>query len=520
MKRIFPKSKLVFANLVVLLIILGGIVLVESGPEPWLDSETVFTARLHNSLWNLDRAKCQWATEKNKPEDAIPTFDDLAPYLGEWKNTIEKLKALGVKYKITSTETNQSDVATLTRGIRFRAAFCPYYRAGTTLCLHTGWKSPSPSTSPMTLRIRLTWLRADFFLKAAFFILVLANVIIFLVRKLTKPSKPDETQDAPSARISSNSSTPARVRAKDLYVLIFGCLFCLLGLGFLSVMPPSGEHLIEKMGNGVGLFLTGASLLLPILCLRFLKIKPVARSERFAFLSAFLVSLVPAACILWAFLPAWFGPLPYHVYESDTKRITNGMTKAQALQAIGSPRGSSSGDRKTRLTYDLQIAWGSSGRQFFVDLIDEKVVSAKIVRYGGEPNDDFWESDFLKDLKAGNALPSRLEVEQACLAVCKQEDRGTVGVAVLDMDLCLLNLGLAQAKGRVVESCVVDGVSNSLTKPFAIVLAKESAGWHPTEYDLMGVKRIVQQDGAANRGQAVQPETNRKPSAAAPSDLK
>src|SRR5690349_9182295 len=124
MKRMFPKSKLGFANLVILLIILGGIFLVESGPEPWLDSEKVFMARLHNSLGNLDHAKYEWASEKNKPEVAIPTFNDLAPYLGEGKNAIEKLKALGVDYKLTSTETNQSDVATLTRGIRFRAAIC------------------------------------------------------------------------------------------------------------------------------------------------------------------------------------------------------------------------------------------------------------------------------------------------------------------------------------------------------------------------------------------------------------
>ena len=509
MKRIFPKSKLAFANLVILLIIIGGILLVESGPEPWLDSEKRFMARLHSSLGSLDRAKHQWAEEKNKPEDAVPTFDDLAPYLGEAKANIEKLKGLGVEYKITSTEENQSDVATLTRGIRFRSAFCAYYRAGTTLCIHTGWKSPPPGTSPISLRIRLILLRADFFLTAALFILALANGIIFLVRKASKPSKPDETQDAPSAGISSVSSTPARIRAKDLYVLIFGCLFCLLGLGFLLVMPFPGEYLIEKMGNGVGLFVTGASLVLPILCLRFVKIKSVARSERFALRSKFLVSLVPAACILWSFLSAWFVPLPCHVKEGDAKRITKGMAKAQVLQAIGSPRGSSWGEHKTRLTYDLQIPWGSSGRQFFVDLIDDKVVSARIVRYGGEVNDDFWESDFLKDLMAGKALPGKLEVEQACLAVCKQEDRGTVGVVVLDMDLCLMNLGSAKATGRVVESVVSGGVTNSVTKPFVIVLAKGSSGWHPTEYDLMGVKRTVQQDGAANRGQQGQSETNR-----------
>jgi hypothetical protein len=199
MKGIFPKSKLVFVNLVTLLIVFVGILFVESGPEPWLDSEKVFMAQLHNSLWNLDRAKYQWETEKNKPENAIPTFDDLEPYLGEWKNTIEKLKALGVEYKITSTETNQSDVATLTRGIRFRAAICPYYRAGTTLCLQTGWKSPPASTSPITLRIRLTSLRADFFLKAAFFFLVLADAIICLVWKLTKKNSPTRRCSEPGS---------------------------------------------------------------------------------------------------------------------------------------------------------------------------------------------------------------------------------------------------------------------------------------------------------------------------------
>lgn len=405
MKRIFSKNKFVFINLLLLLAIIGGILLVKSGPELWLDSEITFDTRLENSLWNLDRAKYQWATEKNKPEDAIPTFDELAPYLGEWKNTIEELQKLGIDYKITSSETNQSDVATLTRGLRFRAAYCAYYRARTTLCLHTGWQNPPPSTSPITLRIRLILLHGDFFLKAALFILVLTNGIIFLVRKGTKSSEPSGIPDASSTTISSNSSPIVKLRARDFYVLIFGCLFCLLGLGFLLIMPPSGEYLIEKMGSAVGLLLTGASLVLPILCRHFLKIKPIALR------SAFLVALIPAACILWSFLSAWFVALPCHVKESATKRVTEGMSQAHVLQAIGSPRGSSSGDHKTRLTYDLQVAWGSSGRQFFVDLIDDRVVSAKIVRYGGAPNDDFWESDFVKDLKAGKTLPSKSEVQ-------------------------------------------------------------------------------------------------------------
>jgi hypothetical protein len=53
----------------------------------------------------------------------------------------------------------------------------------------------------------------------------------------------------------------------------------------------------------------------------------------------------------------------------------------------------------------MQVAWGSSGRQFYVDLIDDRVVSARILRYGGETNDDFWESDIVKGFKEGNALP-------------------------------------------------------------------------------------------------------------------
>jgi hypothetical protein len=70
----FPRSKLAFVNLVILLIVVGGILLVESGPEPWLDSEKVFMGRLYNSLYYLDQAKYQWATEINKSEEAVPTF--------------------------------------------------------------------------------------------------------------------------------------------------------------------------------------------------------------------------------------------------------------------------------------------------------------------------------------------------------------------------------------------------------------------------------------------------------------
>lgn len=484
------KNKLFLANLVILLVIFAGIILVESGGEPWLDSEKVFMAQLHNSLYYLDQAKRQWMTEKNKPEDAVPTMDDLGPYLGEWKNKIEKLKQLGIEYKLTSSETNQSDVATLTRGIRFRSAFCPYYRAGTTLCIRTGWHSPPLSISPVSVRIQLIQLHADFFLKAAIFILILVDVILLLIQKFTNTSNPA------THSTSSNALMPDVIKTRDFYVLIFGCLFCLLGLEFLSLMSLPNDYFIESLGNGLGVFFIGAALLLPILCRRFLMVKRLSLSKRVWHLTGFLISLLPAICILWGFLSAWCFMLPYHVRERDAKRITRGMSETQVCQAIGQPRSSSSGEGKARLTYDLQIAWGRSGRQFLVDLIDNKVVATKIVRYGGEPNDDFWESDFLKDLKSGKAFPSKEEVENACLIICKKELPGTVGVTISNMDLCLRGVWSVQATGQVVEKYA--GVSNNLSRPFNILLVKSSTRWHPTEYDLMGIKGTIQHNCATN----------------------
>jgi len=187
---IIPKAKLARANLALILILLGGILRVELGPEPCLDSEKVFMGRLHNSLYYMDEAKHKWADEHNKSQDAVPIFNDLAPYLGEWKNTIEKLKAMGIEYQITSTETNQSDVPTLTRGMRFRAGICCFYRAGTTLCLHSGWTNPSTSAAPITFRIRFILLHGDYFLKAALFVLLLVNVVVSPFVHNRKSQKP------------------------------------------------------------------------------------------------------------------------------------------------------------------------------------------------------------------------------------------------------------------------------------------------------------------------------------------
>jgi hypothetical protein len=114
-----------------------------------LDSEKVFMAGLHNSLYHLDQAKWKWMEEKHKTEHTVPTMEDLAPYLGDWTNHIGRFVALGITYKITpvSEMEPQSDVATLTRDLRFRAGICRLYHAGTTYCLHTGWVSPPYDTA-------------------------------------------------------------------------------------------------------------------------------------------------------------------------------------------------------------------------------------------------------------------------------------------------------------------------------------------------------------------------------------
>jgi hypothetical protein len=106
---------------------------------PWgagpgaLPREMGFWVPLQNSLYHLDEAKVKWADEKHRSEGDTPTMEDLAPYLGEWTNSIKHFGALGVEYKITpiSEMKPQSDVATLTCDLRFQSGFCRYYRAGT-----------------------------------------------------------------------------------------------------------------------------------------------------------------------------------------------------------------------------------------------------------------------------------------------------------------------------------------------------------------------------------------------------
>ena len=116
------------------LMLLAVFVFLPSGAGPGaLDREMAFWGGLKNILYHLDEAKMSWMEEKQKSEGDVPTMEDLAPYLGEWTNHIGRFAALGVIYKITPIAERhpQSDVATLTRDLRFQRGFCRYYRAGT-----------------------------------------------------------------------------------------------------------------------------------------------------------------------------------------------------------------------------------------------------------------------------------------------------------------------------------------------------------------------------------------------------
>jgi hypothetical protein len=109
--------------------LLAVIIFLPSGAGPGaLPREMGFWGGLHNSLYYLDEAKMKWADENHKTEGAVPAMEDLAPYLGAWTNHIAQFIAWGVTYKITpiSEMKPQSDVATLTRDLRFQIGFCRY----------------------------------------------------------------------------------------------------------------------------------------------------------------------------------------------------------------------------------------------------------------------------------------------------------------------------------------------------------------------------------------------------------
>lgn len=177
-----PASKNLVIGIVLLL--LAVVVFLPAGAGPGaLPREMAFVGGLHDSLYYLDQAKSTWAQEKHKPDGAIPTMDDLAPYLGDSTNRIKRFVALGVKYKISAVSEleHQSDVATLTRGLRFQIGFCRYYPAGTSYCIHTGWSYPRLGMG--------SWLIAFYEINRGFFALSLfalafGNVLLFVIKKV------------------------------------------------------------------------------------------------------------------------------------------------------------------------------------------------------------------------------------------------------------------------------------------------------------------------------------------------
>jgi hypothetical protein len=152
-----------------------------------LDSEKQFIAGLHNSLYRLDLAKSQWAEEKHKSEQDVPTMADLTPYLGDWANHIEWFGTLGITYKITQTSEmeSQSDIATLTRDLRFRKGICRYYPAGTRYCIHTGWSQPDSGRSSF----RAFYINNQEFLATAIFMFGVGTLLVFMVRKIRSSSQ-------------------------------------------------------------------------------------------------------------------------------------------------------------------------------------------------------------------------------------------------------------------------------------------------------------------------------------------
>jgi hypothetical protein len=177
-----PGSAYLVAGIVLLLLAVIFFLPLRIGRGP-LDSEKVFMVGLHNSLYYLDRAKWKWVEEKHKTEHDVPTMEDLAPYLGDWTNHIARFVALGITYKITpiSEMEPQSDVATLTRDLQFRAGICRLYRTGTSYCLHTGWVSPPYDTA--------SWFRAFYInnrelLAVGLFFLAMVSLLVFVIKRV------------------------------------------------------------------------------------------------------------------------------------------------------------------------------------------------------------------------------------------------------------------------------------------------------------------------------------------------
>ena len=178
------------------LLLLGVFIFLPSGAGPGaLPREMGFRGGLQNSLYHLDEAKWKWMEEKHKAEGDVPTMQDLAPYLGEWTNHIARFVALGVTYKITpiAEMKPQSDVATLTRVLRFQRGFCRYYRAGTSFSMQGDRFYPPNDTK--------SWLIAFYqnnrgLLVIVLFALAVGNLLVFVMKKVRQLRRVSSTSNA------------------------------------------------------------------------------------------------------------------------------------------------------------------------------------------------------------------------------------------------------------------------------------------------------------------------------------
>ena len=180
-----PGHATLAAALVLLLLAVIALLAPEVGSGV-LNSEKVFIAGLHNSLYYLDRAKWQWAKAKHKSEGDIPAMADLTPYLGYRTNGIERFIKLGITYEITPfSEIDQSDIATLTRSLRFRSGFCRFYPAGTRYCLRTNWSFPDSGRPSF----RAFYVNNRELFAVALFLSSMGTLLVFVVRKILSSRK-------------------------------------------------------------------------------------------------------------------------------------------------------------------------------------------------------------------------------------------------------------------------------------------------------------------------------------------
>ncbi len=178
------KSSSAYLVVALALLLLAMFIFLPFGAGPGaLPREMGFWVPLQNSLNHLDEAKWKWMEEKQKTEGDTPTMEDLAPYLGDWTNSIKHFGALGVEYKITpiSEMKPQSDVATLTRDLRFQRGFCRYYCAGTKFSLQGDRFYPPYDTKS---RLIAFYQNNRGLLALVLFALAIGNLLVFVVKKI------------------------------------------------------------------------------------------------------------------------------------------------------------------------------------------------------------------------------------------------------------------------------------------------------------------------------------------------